>query len=210
MKLGELAAALHGRVEEHHRSMLEMQLGRVDDIEANIATAHAMIDDAIAAHREVFERLKTLSGVDRVAAMTIIAELGVDMSIFPTSSHAAAWAGVCPGNNESAGKRATQAKRRGNVHLSTALVQAAFAASRTKDTYLKARFWKLAGRAGKKRAAVAVAHSILIAGYQMLRKNVDYKDLGPDYLDKFLAKRVEQRLVRRLESLGYEVQKKVA
>lgn len=210
MKLVELTAALHGRVEEHHRFMLEMQLGRVEDIEANIATVDAKIDQALEPHRAIFERLKTIPGVDRIAAMTIVAELGVDMSIFPTSSHAAAWAGVCPGNNESAGKRARQAKRRGNVHLSTALVQAAFAVSRTKNTYLQSRFWKIAGRAGKKRAAVAVAHSILIAAYQMLRANVDYKDLGADYLDKYLTKRVEQRLVRRLESLGYEVHRKVA
>src|SRR5438045_5201231 len=102
--------------------------------------------------------------------------------IFPTVAHAAAWAGVCPSNNESAGKRMGQQKRRGNVHLATALLQAAMAASKTKDTYLKARFWKIAGRAGKKRAAVAVAHSILNAIYQMLKGSVDYTDLGGNYL----------------------------
>jgi transposase len=125
----------------------------------------------------------TIPGVDRVVAETVIAELGVDMNVFPTVAHAAAWTGVCPGNHESAGKRMGQRKRRGNVHLATALIQAAFAASRAKNTYLKARFWKIAGRSGKKRAAVAVAHSILKAVYQMLKASVDYKDLGADYLD---------------------------
>lgn len=209
-KLNELVLALRGNVDAHHRFMLQMQLGRVEDIEANIALVDANIDHAIAPHRAVLERLMTIPGVDRVVALTVIAELGIDMNIFPTVAHAAAWAGVCPGNNESAGKRMSQQKRRGNVHLSTALVQAAMAASRTKDTYLKSRFWKIAGRAGQKRAAVAVAHSILKATYEMLKAGVDYKDLGGDYLDRFLTRRTEQRLVRRLRSMGYDVRSKIA
>jgi transposase len=209
-KLAELVLALRGKVEAHHRFMLQMQLGRVEDIEADIAKVDAKINEAIAPHRAVLERLTTIPGVDRIAAVTIIAELGIDMSIFPTVSHAAAWAGVCPSNNESAGKRMEQQKRRGNIHLSTALVQAAMAASRTKSTYLKARFWKIAGRAGKKRAAVAVAHTILKAVYAMLKAGVDYKDLGGDYLDRFLNRRSEQRLVQRLISMGYDVHPKTA
>lgn len=208
-KLDGLILALNGRVEEHHRFMLEMQLSRVEDIESNIAVVDDKIDEAIRPHREVFERLKTIPGVDRVAAVTIIAELGLDMSIFPTVAHAAAWAGVCPGNNESAGKRMTQKKRHGNIHLCSALVQAALGASRTKDTYLKARFWKIAGRAGRKRAAVAVAHSILKSVYEMLKAGVGYKDLGGDYLDRFLSRRSEQRLVQRLRSMGYAVHPKL-
>jgi transposase len=162
-KLDALVMALHGKVEAHHRFMLEMQLGRVEDIEANIAVVDRKIDQAVEPYREIVECLNTNPGVDRVGANTIIAELGVDMSVFPTVAHAAAWAGVCPGNNESAGKRMEQQKRRGNVHICSALVQAAMAASKTKNTYFKARFWKIAGRAGKKRAAVAIAHSILKA-----------------------------------------------
>jgi transposase len=158
-RLEQLALALRGKVESHHRFMLEMQLGRVEDIEANIAIVDSKIDEAIAPHRTVIERLMTIPGVDRVVAVTVIAELGIDMNVFPTPAHAATWGGVCPGNNESASKRMGQQKRRGNVHLATILVQAAMAASKTKDT-LKARFWKIAGRAGKKRAALAVAHSI--------------------------------------------------
>jgi transposase len=137
--------------------------------------------------------------------MTFIAELGTDMAIFPSARHAAAWAGLCPGNNESAGKRRGQANRRGNVHLSTALVQAAFAASRKKGCYLKERFWRLAARRGKKRAAVAVAHSILVAAYEMLVRDTNYRDLGAAYLDRLAQTTVKKRLVRRLESLGYRV-----
>jgi transposase len=209
-KLNELVLALRGKLEAHHRFMLEIQLGRVEDIEAHIAVVDSKIDEAIAPHRAIFDRLITIPGVDRVVAVTVIAELGVDMRVFPTVAHAAAWAGVCPGNNESAGKRMGQQKRRGNVHLCSALVQAAFAAAKTKDTYFKARFWKIAGRAGKKRAAVALAHSILKAVYQMLTAGIDYKDLGGDYLDRFLNRRSEQRLVQRLRSMGYDVRPKTA
>ena len=209
-KLEQLIQALRGNVESHHRFMLEMQLDRVEDIEANIAVVDSKINEAIAPHHEVFERLKTIPGVDRVAAVTIIAELGVDMTVFPTVAHAAAWTGVCPGNNESAGKRMGEQKRRGNVHLCSALVQAAMGASRSKNTYLKARFWKIAGRAGKKRAAVAVAHSILKAVYEMLKGSVDYKDLGANYLDRFVNANTERRLVQRLRSMGYDVKPKTA
>lgn len=209
-KMNDLVLALRGKVELHHRFMLEMQLDRVEAIEANIAAVDGKIDEAIAPHRAVFERLKTIPGVDRVVAATVIAELGIDMSVFPTAAHAAAWAGVCPGNNESAGRRMAQQKRRGNVHLSSALVQAAMAASKTKDTYLKARFWKIAGRAGKKRASVAIAHSILKAVYEMLKASADYKDLGGGYLERLRSRRSEQRLVHRLRSMGYDVQPKTA
>lgn len=209
-KLDNLILALRGNVEAHHRFMLEMQLDRVEAIEANIAALDAQIDAAIEPHRAVFDRLTKIPGVDRVVAITIIAELGVDMSVFPTEAHAAAWTGVCPGNNESAGKRKGSKKRRGNVHLTTALVQAAHAASRCKSTYLKARFWKIAGRAGKKRAAVAVAHSILKSVYVMLNESVDYKDLGAHYLDKLMNERAEQRLVSRVRALGYDVVRKAA
>ena len=209
-KIEALEEALRGRVEAHHCFVLEMQLGRVEAIEENIATVDARIDQAVAPYRTTIDRLKTIPGVDRVAAVTIIAELGIDMSIFPTAAHACAWAGVCPGNNESAGKRMGQTKRRGNVHLCSALVQSAMAASRAKDTYFRARFWRIAGRAGKKRAAMAVAHSILKAVYEMLHRDAAFNELGGDYLNRFLNSRAEQRLVHRLRSMGYEVIPKAA
>jgi transposase len=204
-KTDELALALRGRVEEHHRFMLRIQLDRVERIEADITVVDERIDQVLAPHHAEMQRLKQIPGVDRVVAATIVAELGLDMTVFPTAHHAAAWTGVCPGNNESAGKRLGHAKRRGNVHLSTALVQAAFAAGRKTGSYLKERFWRLAARRGKKRAAVAVAHSILISAYEMLKRQLDYRDLGADYLDRRAKTTIKRRLVRRLESLGYRV-----
>jgi transposase len=204
-KTDRLELALHGRLEEHHRFLLGLQLERVERMEADIAVLDQRIDAALEPHRNVMARLVCIPGVDRVVAATIIAELGVDMSIFPSSRHAAAWAGVCPGNNESAGKRGGQMRRRGNVHLCTALVQAAMCASRKKGSYFKERFWRLKARRGQKRAAMAVAHSILIAVYELLREPQDFRDLGADYLDRVTKRSTEKRLVRRLQSLGYKV-----
>jgi transposase len=204
-KTDRLTLALRGKLDDHHRFLLKLQLDRVERIEADVAVVDARIDASVAPHREKINRLAQIPGVDRVVAVTIIAELGTDMTVFPTSRHAAAWAGVCPGNNESAGKRSNQVKRRGNVHLATALVQAAFAASKKRGSYLKERFWRLSARRGKKRAAMAVAHSILIACYEMLRQAANYNDLGAAYLDQLSKTTVKKRLVRRLESLGFKV-----
>ena len=203
-KADRLRLALRGRLEDHHRFLLRVQLGRVERIEGDVDVIDARIEQALAPHRSTFDLLLQIPGVDRVGAITIIAELGTDMSVFPSARHAAAWAGVCPGNNESAGKRQGHVKRRGNVHLCTALVQAAFAASHKAGCYLKERFWRIAARRGKKRAAMAVAHSILTA-YEMIRRGVIYKDLGAGYLDRLAQSAVRKRLVRRLESLGYRV-----
>lgn len=206
-KSARLVLALEGELQEHHRYLLRMQLERVERIESDIAQLDGRIDEALAPHREVLERLMQIPGVHRIGAMTIVAELGVDMSVFPTDRHAAAWAGVSPGNNESAGKRRGRAKRRGNVHLTTALVQAAFAASRKRGCYLKARFWRISVRQGKKRAAVAVAHSILVIAYHMLASGDDYRELGEHYYDQVAKRRTERNLVRRLQALGYNITK---
>jgi transposase len=204
-KLEPLVRALRGKVEEHHRFLLQLQLDRVERIETDVATVDARIDEAVAPHLESYQRLVQIPGVDRVAAVTLIAELGTDMTVFPTARHAAAWAGVSPGNGESAGKRVQQGKRRGNVHLCTILVQAAMGAARKSGSYLKERFWRLKARRGPKRAAVAVAHSILVIAYEMLRRKLDYRDLGPDYLDRIAKRSTERRLIKRLEALGYKV-----
>jgi transposase len=204
-KEDRLTLALHGKLEEHHRFMLRTQLERVECIASDIKAMDSRIDEELEPHEPIMDLLRQIPGVDRIAAMTIIAELGTDMSVFPSAGHAAAWAGVCPGNNESAGKRRGRAKRHGNAHLNSALVQAAMAASRKKGSYLKERFWRLAARRGKKRAAMAVAHSILTAAYHMLRTGENYHDLGAAYLDERRKKTVERHLVRRLEALGHEV-----
>lgn len=204
-KVDLLAVALRGRVEPHHRRLLQLQLDRVERLESDISQVDAWIDDMLTPHADALQRLMQIPGVERVTAATVIAELGIDMAVFPTHRHAAAWAGLCPGNNESAGKPVGQHKRRGNVHLATALVQAANGAARTKKSYLKDKFWRLKARRGHKRALVAVAHHILVAAYHMLRDGVAYRDLGPDYLDRRSSGDTKRRLVRRLEDLGYTV-----
>lgn len=204
-KLPQLEAALDGRVEDHHRFLLALQLDRLDQVEASIKQLDQRIDEKLVPYAEQHARLMQIPGVDRVGAAVLIAELGVDMSVFPSVRHAAAWAGVCPGNNESAGKRKGQSSRKGNIHLTTALVQAAMAASKTKGTYLKEKYWRLKARRGAMRAALAVAHKILIAAYHMLSQGVDYKDLGAAHLDKTSETVTKRALVKRLERLGYRV-----
>lgn len=204
-KMDALCAALEGRVEDHHRFLLAMQLDRLDQVEAAISKLDTRIDEKLIPYQQHRSRLMQIPGVDRIGAAVIIAELGVDMSVFPTVRHAAAWAGVCPGNNESAGKRKGQPGRKGNVHLTTALVQAAVCASRKKGSYLKEKYWRLKARRGPKRAALAIAHKILVAAFHMLRDQLDYEDLGAMYLDRISVTVVKSSLVKRLERLGYRV-----
>lgn len=204
-KTADLELALDGRIEEHHRFMLRMQLRRLDQLEQDIAMIDERIDAKLEPYREEFERLQEIPGVDRVGAATMIAELGVDMTIFPSERHAAAWAGVAPGNHESAGNKKRETTRKGNPHLMTALVQAAVCAARTKGTYLRSKYWKLVPRIGKKRAAMAIAHKILIAAYFMLRDGTHYTDLGEAYLDKRNADATTRALVKRLQAMGHKV-----
>jgi len=204
-KLVELTAALEGRVEEDHRFLLEIQLERLEQVEATLDRLDRRIDAKLEPYREQHTRLMQIPGVDRVGAAVIIAELGVDMRVFPSVRHCAAWAGVCPGNNESAGKRRGHPARKGNVHLTTALVQAAVSASHAKGTYLKDKYWRLKARRGPGRAAMAIAHKILVAAYHMLSRSVDYKDLGTTFLDQASASATKRSLIKRLQRLGYSV-----
>jgi hypothetical protein len=146
-----------------------------------------------------------IPGMDRTVAAVIIAEMGVNLSVFASVSQLASWAGLCPGNNESAGKRKSSHIPKGNVYLKTALVEAANAASRAKGTYLRDRFYRLKARGGYKRAAVAIAHKILVAVYHMLSQQVSYNDLGDLYLDKLNKNHHTRNLVHRVERLGYSV-----
>jgi transposase len=204
-KLAELELALEGKVEEHHRFVLEMQLSRLEQLDQHVAKLDERIDAKLAPYREQHARLTKIPGIDRVLAAVLIAELGTDMSVFKSAKHLAAWAGVCPGNNESAGKRKRTDTRKGNVHLMTALVEAAHNASRKKGSYLKDKFFRVKARRGYLRAAVAIGHKILKAVYVMLSTGVEYKDLGEAYLDTIDAQRVKNNLIRRLERLGYDV-----
>jgi transposase len=204
-KLPELELALEGRVEEHHRFILQMQLARLEQVDEHVAKLDERIDAKLVPYREHHIRLMAIPGIDRVIAATIVAELGTDMSVFKSAAHLAAWAGVCPGNNESAGRRKRGPARKGNVHLMTALVEAAHGASSTRGSYLRDKFHRLKARRGYQRAAVAIAHKILNAVHVMLSTGAHYKDLGDAYLDSIDTQRVTANLVRRLERLGYKV-----
>jgi transposase len=150
------------------------------------------------------QRLMAIPGVDAVAAATILAEVGINMAVFGTAKRLAAWAGVCPGNRESAGKAA--ATRKGNPHLKAALFTAAASAVCKKGSYYKAKYYRLKARQGAKRALMAIAHKILVAVFQMLSRNESFQDLGEAYLDRLAEKRVTLRLVERLNALGYKVE----
>jgi transposase len=204
-KVAALQQALEGRLDAHHRFLLQLQRRRLDHADADLATLDARIDDALGPYQEPCQALQQIPGVSRVVAAVIVAELGTDMTVFRSAQQAAAWAGVCPGNNESAGQRKRAGARKGNVHLRTALVEAGIAASHKKGSYLRDKFYRLRARRGTKRAAMAIGHKILIAAYHMLSTRTPYKDLGATYLDGLEKRRTTRNLVRRLERLGYQV-----
>jgi transposase len=204
-KIPELELALEGRVEEHHRFLLSVQLRRLQAVEEDLGLLEQRIQEKLKPYATQFALLQEIPGVDWTLAAVIISELGVDMSVFGNVSQLASWAGICPGNNESAGKRKSSRIPKGNVYLKTALVEAANAAARAKGTYLRDKFYRLKARRGYKRATVAVAHKILLAIYHMLSQRVSYNELGDLYLDKLNRHHLTRNLVHRLERLGYTV-----
>jgi transposase len=207
-KIPELIRALDGRFEAHHAQMLRLHLDHIDHLDTAIATIDSQVDELIVPFADVRERLQTIPGVGQKVADVIIAETGANMDRFPDAAHLASWAGVCPGNNESAGKRFSGRTRKADVWLQAALVEAAWAAARTKDTYLSAQFWRLAGRIGKKKAAMAVAHSILVIAYHLMADpEATYTDLGPDWFARRNNSDARKaRLVKQLAELGYQVE----
>ena len=204
-KIPELELALEGKLEEHHRFLLELQLQRLEAAEKDLVALEQRIQQRLEPYAAQLALLDEIPGVDWTLAAVIIAELGVDMSVFGSVSQLASWAGVCPGNNESAGKRKSSRIPKGNVYLKSGLVEAANAAARAKGTYLRDKFFRLKARRGYKRAAVAIAHKILMAIYHMLSRQVSYNDLGDLYLDKLNKHHLTRNLVHRLERLGYTV-----
>jgi transposase len=205
-KIPQLQEALEGRFGAHHALLVGEMLARIDDCDATIERLSEEIGRRIEPFRELVELLITIPGVNVRTAEVIMAETGGDMSRFPSAEHLASWAGMCPGNNESAGKHASGKTRKGSKWLRGALTESAHAASRTKDTYLAAQFWRLAGRRGTKRAAVAVGHSILVAAYHILDRRQPYHDLGGDwFLERYSNQAHVRRLVRQLERLGHKV-----
>jgi transposase len=204
-KLPQLEQALVGCFGPHQRFLVAQQLALIDFLDETIARVSGEIAERVRPDEEAIARLDTIPGVGRSVAETLVAEIGTDLTRFPTAKHLASWAGLCPGNHESAGKRRSGKTRKGSPWLRACLVQAAHAAARTKGTYLAAQYRRLAARRGRARAAVAVAHSILIIVYHVLTEGTVYRDLGGNYFDERDRQAVERRLVHRLESLGYTV-----
>jgi transposase len=199
-----LVEALEGRVRPHHKFILAQLLGIIDGIDETISQFDREIEDYCRPFAEAVELVDTIPGVAKRTAEIIVSEIGTDMSRFPSAEHLAAWAGLAPGNYESGGKTLSASTRKGNRFLRTILVQSAHALARTK-TYLAAQYRRLSARRGKKRAAVAVAHSILVIAYHLISRHEPYRDLGDDYFDQKPPESVKKRLVKRLEKLGYQV-----
>jgi transposase len=204
-KREQLVKALEGQVKAHHRFVLTELLCQIDSLDETIARFDEQIEDYCRPFEEVVELLDTIPGVARQTAEIIVSEIGVDMSRFESANHLAAWAGLAPGNNESAGKRLSGKTRRGNKALGAALNQAAHAAAHMKNTYLSAQYHRLAGRRGQKKAIVAVAHSILVICYHIIKRKVPYQELGGDYFDKRRPEATAKRLMKRLEQLGFNI-----
>jgi transposase len=201
----QLEAALEGRMGAHQRMLLGLQLQHITQLDEAVERVSAEIEERLRPFEEQLERLDTIPGVSRRGAQEIVAAIGVDMSRFPTHRHLASWAKLCPGTNQSAGKRGNAATGKGNPYLRETLVEAGWAAGRTRNTYLAAQFHRIKARRGAKRAVVAVAHSILVDAYHILKDGTTYHDLGPTYFDARSKEATTRRSVKRLERLGYRV-----
>src|SRR3954451_24987852 len=201
----QVTEALHGRLPEHQRLLLRVHLGQIDAIEAAIAALDRELSGRLEPFREAVTRRSAMPGLSALSVAGILAEIGLDMSPFPSEAHLISWAGLCPRNDESAGKRRSTRLRPGTPWLKTLLVQAAWCGVRTKGSYFRALFLRLKARRGPKKAIVAVARAILTAVYVMLRRGVDYHDLGPDHFQRTERTRLANRLAQRLDELGFDV-----
>lgn len=201
----ELRQALQGNLGPHQPFMLASLLRHIQFLDEEIERLRQEIAERMRPFEQALRNLDTIPGVGRTTAEEIIAETGVDMNRFPSAKHLASWAKVCPGNNESAGKRKSGRTGHGNPWLRAALVEAALAAARTRNTYLSAQYHRIGARRGAKRAAVAVAHSILVIIYHILKNGTEYQEIGATYFDERDKEALVRRVTKRLEALGYEV-----
>jgi transposase len=202
----ELEAALRGRVTDHHRFMLRLLLQHIDAIDAAIGQIDQEVDAHLEPFRTAIKILSSIPGISDLSAEVIVAEIGIDMNRFPTEGHLISWAGLCPRNDESAGKRRSTRMRKGAPWLKTTLIQCAWAAARTKGSYLQAQFQRLRSRRGAKKAIGAVAASVLTAAYHMLKNGTLYEDLGAHHFDSRAKGKQVLRLVGRIQNLGFAVQ----
>jgi transposase len=204
-KIPELREALRGRFRDHHAVLIRLSFDHIEQLEASIAELDGRVDEVMAPFERARDHLDTITGVGKRAAECIIAEIGVDMGVFPTAGHLASWAGRCPGNNKTGGKRRSGKTTKGNRWLGDVLTECAWAAARSRDTYLAAQYWRLARRIGKQKAAIAVGHSILVIAWHLLSNDCDYNDLGGDYFLQRDTTRARHRAIAQLEQLGYHV-----
>jgi transposase len=204
-KLPALREALAGQLTPHHRFMLQRLLEQLRYLEEEIGTFDHRIEEMTGPFADLITRLDTIPGVNRRTAENLLAEIGPNMAIFPDAKHVASWAAICPGHNASAGTQRKGTIRKGNRWLRRTLGQAAWAARNKKNSYLAAQFWRLAARRGRKRAIIAVGHSILVAAYYIIRDGVMYHDLGATHFDRLAPQQLTRHLVKRLEQLGHKV-----
>ena len=224
-KRAELTRALEGRVREHHRLMLRLEYRQLVQLEAQIAEVEKYLGEYMqrpemnepvssenpsAPFEDALELVQSIPGVNRIVGASLLAETGTDMTRFPTSGHLASWAGLCPGTNESAGKQKSTRISKGNPWVRRAITQAAWAATRKKDSFLKAQYNRIAARRGKKRALIAVAHSLLVIIHELLSNGMYYHEAGADFYDKLHRERITKNLVKRLERMGHKVSVEVA
>ncbi|MCL6613608.1 MAG: IS110 family transposase [Firmicutes bacterium] len=204
-KMDLLKKSLNGLIGPHQRMLLEAQRRHIDFLEEEIERLSKEIEARMRPFDEAIERLDEVPGLGRISAEQVLCVIGLDMSRFPSSKHIASWVGLCPGNNESAGKRKSGKTRHGNQMVKTTLIQAAQSIAHTRGNYLSAMYHRLAARKGAKKAAVAVAHALLVIIYRMLKDGTRYKDLGGNFFDELNKQAVVKRTVKRLEALGYKV-----
>lgn len=204
-KIPQLEKALTGSVKEHQRFLVARQLAHIDALDELIEQVGVEIEARMSPFQEAVERLDSIPGVGREVAQAIVAEIGVDMSRFATSAHLSSWAGLSPGNDQTAGKQRSGKTHKGNKWLRAILVQAAQSLARSHKSYLSSIYHRIASRRGKKKAAIAVAHAILVIAYHLLDRKDTYRELGVAYLDQRNTEATKKRLVRRLEALGYQV-----
>jgi len=204
-KIPQLRLALDGSLNQHHRFWLRQMMDHLEFLEGKIFVLEQEIDRHSRPYEDAIALWITIPGIGRLLATTLVAEIGIHVEQFPTAAHLASWAGLCPGNNESGGKRKSGKTRKGNAWLRRALCEAAWGASHTKNTYLVAQFRRLAARRGVKRATMAVAHTILVIAYHMLKNGCQYQELGGDYFDRLRGDGLKRYYVKRLQQLGLSV-----